>query len=271
MSDSNKATIRRVFDEVINAGKMDVIDEIYDVDIVDHDPLPGAPPGIEGVHYSIGGLRDAFPDLQVSVEDMAAHGDLVTVHNVWTGTQRGKLVGLPATGRTVIFSGVVIWRVIDGKITERWALTDLVQKVGVAGRRKRRRNRAAEQSLHSEGAVTPYTSLQPIPPDRYDEWLEFQEQLKGERHEEFVASRKRLGVKREVQWLSVWPRVGDLRFEIGYYEVEDLIKFGTGLATSEDPFDVWFRERVAHLHGFDWGAVAELGPSTELMFEYVAE
>jgi predicted ester cyclase len=263
--DENLATVRRVFEEVINAKRLDVIDEIYDEHIVDHDPLPGAPPGIEGVKYSIGGLIDAFPDLEVSIEDMSAHGSFVTVHNVWTGTQRGKLVGLPSTGRQVIFTGVVIWKLQENKIVERWAIIDLVQQLGVATRR-RRRNRG--QALDHAGAVTPYVSLQPIEPDKFQEWEEFQEQLKGPRRAEFVASRRRLGVKREVQWLIMWPKVGDLRFEVGYSEVEAIVNFGVGLASSEDPFDVWFRERVADLHGFDWGAVAELGPSSQLAFEF---
>jgi predicted ester cyclase len=264
--EANTATVRRVFEEVINEKRLDVIDEIYDEHIVDHDPLPGAPPGIEGVKYSIGGLIDAFPDLEVSIEDISAHGNFVTVHNVWTGTQRGKLVGLPSTGRQVIFTGVVIWKVLDNKIVERWAIIDLIEQLGVARSRRRRRNRG--QALDNTDAVTPYVSLQPIEPDKFAAWQEFQEELKGPRNAEFVASRRRFGVKREVQWLIMWPQVGDLRFEVGYYEVEDLVNFGVGLATSTDPFDVYFRERVAHLHGFDWGAVAELGPSSQLAFEF---
>jgi len=266
-TDANKATVRRVFDEILNEGKLELIDEIYDENIVDHDPLPGAPPGREGVKYSIGGLLDAFPDLHVTIEDMSAHGDFVVVHNVWRGTQSGSLLGLRPTGRTLSFTGVVIWRLSEGRIAERWAVIDLVQQLGVAGRRKRRDRPSA---LDYGSTVTPYVSMQPIPPERFAEWEEFQEQLKGPRHEEYVASRTRLGVRREVEWLIVWPQVGDIRFEVGYYEVDDLIRFGEGLATSDDPFDVWFRERVAYLHGLDWSNVAELGPSSLVAFEWSA-
>jgi predicted ester cyclase len=265
----NTATVRRVFEEVLNQRKLDVIEEIYDPDIVDHDPLPGAPPGREGVRYSIGGLIEGFPDLQVTIEAMSAHGNLVVVHNTWRGTQTGRLVGLPPTGRPVTFTGVVIWRLHENRIAERWAMLDLEQKIGIAGRKRRRR---AGSALDRDTAtVTPIVSLQPIPPDRFDDWKAFQEQMKGPRHAEFVASRKRLGVTREVQWLIIWPRVGDLRFEVGYYEIEDVVRFGRGLATSQDPFDVWFRERVAYLHGFNWADVGELGPGAQLAFEWSAE
>jgi steroid delta-isomerase-like uncharacterized protein len=266
--EQNKAVIRRVFDEILNERKLDLIEELYDPGIVDHDPLPGAPPGREGVRYSIGGLIDGFPDLKVTVEAMSAHGNLVVVHNTWHGTQKGRLVGLPSTGKAVTFTGVVIWRLKDGKIAERWAMLDLEEKLGIAGRRKRRR---AGSVLEHDSTVTPFVSLQPIPPDKFNAWMEFQEQLKGPRHAEFVASRTRLGIRREVQWLIVWPKVAGLQFEVGYYEVEDIIRFGKGLAVSEDPFDVWFRERVAFLHGFDWGDVAELGPNAQLAFEWSAE
>lgn len=198
---------------------------------------------------------------------MAAHGNLVTVHNTWLGTQTGRLVGLPPTGRSLTFSGVVIWRLADGRIAERWAVIDLVQRLGIATRRRRR----SASDLEYGSTVTPFVSLQPIPADRFGDWLEFQKQLNGPRRQELAASRARLGIRRELAWLVVWPRAGDVRHEIAYFEIEDLIRFGRGLATSDDPFDVWFRERVAHLHGYDWSNVAELGPSSELVFEWTAE
>ena len=233
--EANKALVRRVFDEVINEGRLEVIEEIYDPNIVDHDPLPGAPPGREGVAYSIGGLLDAFPDLHVTIEDMSAYGNFVTVHNVWLGTQTGRLLGLRPTGRSLSFTGVVIWRVEDGRIAERWAVIDLVQQLGVAGRRRRRDRPSA---LDYGSTVTPYVSLQPIPPEKFEEWEAFQEQLKGPRREEYVASRTRLGVRRETAWLIRWPQIGDLRFEVVYFEVDDLVRFGQGMAVSQDPFDV---------------------------------
>lgn len=57
----NKAIIRRVFDEFVNQGDFSVVDELYGDDMVDHQPLPGAPEGLEGVRYTIAGLREASP------------------------------------------------------------------------------------------------------------------------------------------------------------------------------------------------------------------
>jgi steroid delta-isomerase-like uncharacterized protein len=130
-SKENCAIVRRVFGEVINQRRLAAIDEIYAPAIVDHDPVPGAPPGIDGVKYSLGGLLEAFPDLHVEIEDMSAHLDKVVVHNTWRGTRTGALLGLPPTGKAVSYTGIVVWRLESGKITERWAMTEVLDALGV--------------------------------------------------------------------------------------------------------------------------------------------
>jgi predicted ester cyclase len=127
-TERNKATVRRIFEEVVNLGQFDAIDEIYAPDVIDHDPLPGAPDGIEGIRYSIGGMRAAMPDLQVTIEDISAHADTVVVHNTWRGTQRG-LIGLAGRGRNFCSTGIVIFTLQDGQVVERWAMTDLATKM----------------------------------------------------------------------------------------------------------------------------------------------
>lgn len=118
----NKAVIRRVFDEFVNRGDFSVVDEVYRTDVVDHQPLPGAPKGLPGVKYTIAGLRGGFPDLHVTIEDMSAHADHVVIHNTWRGTHLGEFLGMPPTGRVVEFTGVVVWRLAGGLIAERWGI-----------------------------------------------------------------------------------------------------------------------------------------------------
>jgi predicted ester cyclase len=127
-TERNKATARRVFDEIVNRGEMDLIEEIYAPDVIDHDPLPGAPEGVEGIRYSIGGMRSAMPDLTVTVEDISAHGDTVVVHNTWRGTQRG-LIGFAGRNRDMCSTGIVIFTFQNGQIVERWAMTNLSKKM----------------------------------------------------------------------------------------------------------------------------------------------
>jgi predicted ester cyclase len=71
-------------------------------------------------------LHTAFPDLRIEIEDIVAEGDRVAVRARWHGTHRGVLpmIPFPATNRAVTFTGMVFWRIRDGKIVERWATID---------------------------------------------------------------------------------------------------------------------------------------------------
>jgi steroid delta-isomerase-like uncharacterized protein len=135
-SQANEATVRRVFDEIANRGDYDIVAEIYARDYVDHAPLPGGPDGIDGVAYSIGGLRTAMPDLKVTVQDMSSYGDKVATHNTWEGTHTGEVLGITPTGRSLNFSGVVVFRMTeDGRIAERWAVgveLNLLRQLGLS-------------------------------------------------------------------------------------------------------------------------------------------
>ena len=65
-------------------------------------------------------LRGAFPDIQLHVEDEIAEGDLVTTRFTGQGTHQGELMGTPATGKEVAFSGTNIARIAGGTVIERW-------------------------------------------------------------------------------------------------------------------------------------------------------
>jgi steroid delta-isomerase-like uncharacterized protein len=120
----NEQVVRRLFEDAVNGRDLDLVYELYAEDVVDHDALPGAPAGVEGVRHTLAGLIAAFPDLEITVEDVSSHGDMVVVHNTWAGTRSGKLLGLPATGTRAEFSSIVIFRLEGGRIAERWAMLD---------------------------------------------------------------------------------------------------------------------------------------------------
>jgi steroid delta-isomerase-like uncharacterized protein len=126
--------IKRFYMEVLAAGNVDLIDELIAEGFVDHESLPGQPPGKEGARYFVDMMRAAFPDLSVkSLEPALADGDLEAVHTVLTGTHRGELMGVAATGRTVEIESIDIIRIENGKAAEHWGVTDtmgLMQQLG---------------------------------------------------------------------------------------------------------------------------------------------
>jgi predicted ester cyclase len=148
---ANKSLLLRVFDEIVNGRNLDLLDELYRDDMIDHDPLPGAPAGIPGVRYTLGSLQAAFSDFHVTIHDVSAHGDKVVLHNTWTGTQDGKLLGLPPTRKRVSYDGIVIFRVQDGLVAERWGLVDVD---GLAGQLHPTRRRRARRPMTSLAATS---------------------------------------------------------------------------------------------------------------------
>jgi steroid delta-isomerase-like uncharacterized protein len=114
--EANKALIRRVFEEVIPAGDHAAMRELMAPDFLDHDPLPGQPPGAAGGAYVVTTMHGANPDLRFTIDDLVAEGDRVAVRWTLRGTNSGPLLGRPATGRPVELAAIVIFRIADGRI-----------------------------------------------------------------------------------------------------------------------------------------------------------
>lgn len=127
--------IGRFYKEIIEGGNLDLIDELATDDMVDHEEaLPGQPPGKEGARFFVTAIRAAFPDIKVkSMEPWLTDGNLEACHVILTGTHRGDMAGVPASGKSVEFGGTDIIRVQDGKVAEHWGSTDtlsLMQQIG---------------------------------------------------------------------------------------------------------------------------------------------
>jgi steroid delta-isomerase-like uncharacterized protein len=134
-AEQNKNVMRRVY-EAMGTGDFSMFDEVFDRNFVDHEEFaPGTPPGLEGVKQTFGIIRKAFPDLQVKVNDLfAGEGDKIVARITLSGTHKGELFGIPATGKAVNFEGLDIIRFSGGKIVEHWGLTDdlgMMQQLGV--------------------------------------------------------------------------------------------------------------------------------------------
>jgi steroid delta-isomerase-like uncharacterized protein len=131
--EQNRALTRRFYEEVVNGGNLNMIDELVSPDFVDHEALSGLAAGREGVKQFFSMLRIAFPDLRMNVEDLIAEGDKVVARSTMTGTHRGEFAGIVATGKTVNVSAIDIVRFADGKLAEHWGVTDtasLMEQLG---------------------------------------------------------------------------------------------------------------------------------------------
>ena len=135
MSADTKAIARRLLEEAFNSGNLAVVDELVAPEFVNYDAaLPEPTRGIEAAKSSIGGYRDAFPDLRMTVEQQIAEGEYVTTRWTGRGTHEGDLFGMSATGKQAAVTGITIDRIVDGRIVEsrtNWDTLGLMQQLGV--------------------------------------------------------------------------------------------------------------------------------------------
>ncbi len=139
MSDQDgKALVRRYFEEIRNQRKRDVSSQIFADDVAVHvDTLQGPETyrGARAIHEALETYLAVFPDLRFTVEDELAEADRVMTRWRAQGTHRGDLMGHAATGRTVTFGGIDVYRIANGKIAEGWTSYDrlvILQQVGGA-------------------------------------------------------------------------------------------------------------------------------------------
>jgi predicted ester cyclase len=134
MSAENKEVLRRFYEEFWNGGNPDAADELLHADYVDHQPVPGATPGIEGFKELVSEWHQGFPDMSETIEDLIAEGDKVVGRFTFRGTHTGEFFGIAPTGLNAEMVGIDICRIVDGRIKEFWyseQLLDLYRQLGV--------------------------------------------------------------------------------------------------------------------------------------------
>jgi steroid delta-isomerase-like uncharacterized protein len=128
-AEDNKAAVRGCFENA-SKGRFEALHDIVSPDYVLH---PEGIRGVDGLAEMVEAYRSALAGLHVEIDQQFTEGDYVATRYTITGTHEGDLMGTPATGKDVAFTGITISRCADGKIVEEWELTDtlgLLQQVG---------------------------------------------------------------------------------------------------------------------------------------------
>jgi predicted ester cyclase len=77
---------------------------------------------------------NAFPDMDINLENIIAEDNLVATRGYWTATHKGQFMGIDATGKKVNVRYIDFWKVENGKCVENWVQMDflsLMQQLGV--------------------------------------------------------------------------------------------------------------------------------------------
>jgi steroid delta-isomerase-like uncharacterized protein len=137
--ETNKAVVRRYFEEARSTGDLAVVDQIYADEYVVQTAAGTRRVTPARQKKAITIWRRAFPDYRDDIVGMVAEGDQVAVQVVFSGTHTGlfEYEGMgpwTPTGRAVRVSEYFVYRLVDGKIGEQSAVWDrlaFVQQLGI--------------------------------------------------------------------------------------------------------------------------------------------
>ena len=134
-ADTHQAIARRFIREVVDEGNFALVAELLAPTYVFH--FLGTPTAGDWESYKLVStlFHDAFPDLQVTLEEQLVQGDVVVTSVTCHGTQQSDFQGILPSGKPVTFGGIITLRIADGKIVEHWHLLDvpgLLRQLGLA-------------------------------------------------------------------------------------------------------------------------------------------
>lgn len=130
----NEAVIERFYEELWDRWDLGVADEIVSENISFRGSLGSTLEGREAFRDYVRTVRAVFPDWCNRVDEVIVSGDKVVTRMTWSGTHRGELLGIEATGRRVEYVGVAIFRVTSGKIEDGWVIGDTQELWRALGR-----------------------------------------------------------------------------------------------------------------------------------------
>jgi steroid delta-isomerase-like uncharacterized protein len=132
-TEQNKAIVRRFNKEVIEEGNVTAFHELVSPNVINRTAPPSIPNTGEGMrHMIMNGLRPAFPDLVVEIQEMIAERDLVVTRKTLHGTHRETFMGIPASNKKVSLPVIDIIRIQDGQYVEHWGMRDAQQLIAAS-------------------------------------------------------------------------------------------------------------------------------------------
>jgi len=119
MSTQENRTIARRFIQVWGKGDLDIIYELAAPSLsVQYPAMPQVIRGSKAFRKVMENFRSAFPDSDLHIEEEIAEDDKVVIRWIFSGTHQGGLLGIPATGKKVKWTGITIYQIVDGKVME---------------------------------------------------------------------------------------------------------------------------------------------------------
>lgn len=122
--DLNTTLVHRFYEDLWNAWRLDIADEILSPTLSFRGSLGSSTRGREEFKAYVERVRSAFPDWHNQIDELLAVGDRVVARLTWSGTHQGRLGNIAPTGSRVRYLGAAFFRVTDAKIEEAWIVGD---------------------------------------------------------------------------------------------------------------------------------------------------
>ena len=134
MSADNRAIVRRLYEEVWNKRRLELVDEIISPSHALHDPnLTDSSVGPDAYKRQVSRFISGIPDLHFTIEDIVDEKEKLAVAWTISGTHTGEFMGIPATNKKVYVEGITINHIVDGKIMDSyisWDTFGMMQQLG---------------------------------------------------------------------------------------------------------------------------------------------
>ncbi len=130
----NKDIVRRLYEELWNKRKLELVNELISPSHALHAPnVSGSSIGPEAYKRQVLHFLAGYSDLHFTIEDIIAENDKVVACWTLSGTHRGDFMGIPATNKKVSVDGMTIHHIAGGKIMDsfsNWDALGMMQQLG---------------------------------------------------------------------------------------------------------------------------------------------
>ena len=133
MAENENIALAKKQIDALNARDLDQYLSRIDDSYVGQSEITPPVHGPAGVRESVGMLLNALPDLRIEIQEILASGDTVVTRFRVTGTHKGNLAGIAATGKTITFDACNVTEIKGGKVVRSRVYGDnltLFQQIG---------------------------------------------------------------------------------------------------------------------------------------------
>jgi predicted ester cyclase len=126
--------LRRLYNEVLGQGRMDVLDQLLAPNFFDRSFPDNGVSGRDQFRATVESFREAFPHAEWTVSDVTTKGDVVTARLKWQARHEGEFLGVEPTGEVMGAESVSCFRLLNGQFVEHWSVgseSNVAEKLGM--------------------------------------------------------------------------------------------------------------------------------------------